>query len=153
MYAPSHLQTFNWVLEEVLLVQCKAETRAEIIEAFIMLAKCCKDIGNFQSLTAIVLALNHPFIRQLTTSWSAVSDNGWKTLEIIERFCLECKDTGVWEMRDAMNRVIDIPQAQRLIIPFWGLYLMEMMYAAEACSHIRELVYFDKFRKMADPAR
>jgi len=57
---------------------------------------------------------------------------------------------GEWKIRDAMNA--PTPD-QKVIIPFWGLYLMEMRFASEAATELRELVYFDRFRKMADPAR
>ena len=103
-------------------------------------------------MTAIVLGLNHPFIRRLTNSWSNVSDCGWTQLEALEALCLDCSvRIPSWKIKDVMDESLE---SKRIIIPFWGVYMMEAKIASDSDSFIRPLLFnWDRFRKMSQVTR
>lgn len=100
-------------------------------------------------MTAIVLGLNHPFVRQLTDIWSRISDRGWILLESLEKLCLDVNGHS-WKLFEEMEASL---HKREQIIPFWGIYLLKTKFAAQASRGIGDLVYFDRYRRLAQATR
>jgi hypothetical protein len=52
----------------------------------------------------------------------------------------------IWNLKEVMD---DALESKTCIIPFWGVYMMEAKFATEADDKIRDLVYFDRYRRLA----
>ncbi|KAJ3390493.1 Guanine nucleotide exchange factor lte1 [Lobulomyces angularis] len=158
--------TFQWVLSEILLTKDLA-TRIDILDAFILLARSCKELGNYQTLILILLALQHPSVRSLTSTWSGLSDKGWSTIESLEKYALDCSlENKSWKIFDDMEEFLFSEKSKRenkVIIPFIGIYLMNLSiiwkilpsqiranhFLKKSNSSLKELdqlIYFKKFR-------
>jgi hypothetical protein len=102
-------------------------------------------------MAAILLGLTHPFVRRLTNSWANVSDRGWLLFDSLEKFSLDCSvRQSSWNLKEVQEEELE---SKKCIIPFWGIYMMEAKFAAEADSSIRDLVYFDRYRRLAQVTR
>ncbi|CAF4421277.1 unnamed protein product, partial [Rotaria magnacalcarata] len=48
--------------------------RSKVIKHLIKIAKCCKDMKNFNSMFAIVSGLDHKSVQRLQSTWERVPD-------------------------------------------------------------------------------
>ncbi|CAF3464910.1 unnamed protein product [Rotaria sp. Silwood1] len=78
-------QEMYWTITEILreshLIQ-----RSKVIKHFIKIAKCCKDMKNFNSMFAIVSGLDHKSVQRLQSTWERVQDKHKKIFEVRKIF-------------------------------------------------------------------
>jgi len=129
--------------------------RVRTIEFFIDVAKECINVGNFNSLMAIVAGLSLPAIARLKKTWQKVEKS---KLEILQH---QLNPTGnftsyratlkaaIWRSEGAKN------QAETIIIPFFGLLMKDLLLIYQRCS--RRLpnghLNYAMFRQFADQVR
>ncbi|XGW30970.1 hypothetical protein V3C99_009715 [Haemonchus contortus] len=107
------------------LRQLKKKHRVEVIEYFIDVAKECCEIGNFNSLMAIVAGLSLPAVTRLKRTWSRVEKS---KLEILQH---QLDPTGNFlsyraTMKAAQWRAETVGSSQKIVIPFFVLLLKDL---------------------------
>ncbi|KAK5965417.1 hypothetical protein GCK32_009865 [Trichostrongylus colubriformis] len=107
------------------LRQLKKKHRVEVIEYLIDVAKECCEIGNFNSLMAIVAGLSLPAVTRLKRTWSRVEKS---KLEILQH---QLDPTGNFlsyraTMKAAQWRAETVGSSQKIVIPFFVLLLKDL---------------------------
>ncbi|EYC14957.1 hypothetical protein Y032_0038g3542 [Ancylostoma ceylanicum] len=107
------------------LRQLKKKHRVEVIEYLIDVAKECCEIGNFNSLMAIVAGLSLPAITRMKRTWSRVEKS---KLEILQH---QLDPSGNFlsyraTMKAAQWRAESAGSCQRIVIPFFVLLLKDL---------------------------
>lgn len=128
-WSPNLLNTvkrFNefglWV-GTMILTPKKAKTRGQRMEKFILLAQKLKELGNFQTMMAIVSSLNNAALLRLKWSWGFVSKSSRQTFLGLEEIMSSAGSFK--EYRAALKA------AQPPIVPFIGLTLSDLTFAEE----------------------
>uniref|UniRef100_A0A158P8E7 Ras-GEF domain-containing protein n=1 Tax=Angiostrongylus cantonensis TaxID=6313 RepID=A0A158P8E7_ANGCA len=114
----------SFVATEVLR-QLRKKHRVEVIEYLIDVAKECCEIGNFNSLMAIVAGLSLPAIIRLKKTWSRVEKS---KLEILQH---QLDPSGNFlsyraTMKAAQWRAETAGSSQKIVIPFFVLLLKDL---------------------------
>ncbi|VDM62784.1 unnamed protein product [Angiostrongylus costaricensis] len=107
------------------LRQLRKKHRVEVIEYLIDVAKECCEIGNFNSLMAIVAGLSLPAIIRLKKTWSRVEKS---KLEILQH---QLDPSGNFlsyraTMKAAQWRAETVGSNQKIVIPFFVLLLKDL---------------------------
>ncbi|ESO03361.1 hypothetical protein HELRODRAFT_140568, partial [Helobdella robusta] len=104
----------------------KKKNRARMIEYFVDVAKECINIGNFNSLMAILGGLNMPAIQRLKKTWAKVNK---EKFEILERLSNPCGNfnsyrsslkAALWRSEGASD------DRERIIVPFFSVMLKDI---------------------------
>ncbi|OXA65017.1 Ras-GEF domain-containing family member 1B-A [Folsomia candida] len=150
----SYVQWFNrlsyYCASEICKMQ-KKKTRIRVIEYFIETARECFNIGNFNSLMAIIAGLNMSPVARMKKTWAKVNLSQLAVLEhqmdpssnfTSYRSTLKA---AVWRSAGATD------ERQRIVIPFFSLLVKDLYFLNEGCAsqlgngHIN----FDKFWQLA----
>ncbi|CAH1246192.1 ras-GEF domain-containing family member 1B-like isoform X3 [Branchiostoma lanceolatum] len=129
----------------------KKKHRARVIEFFIDVARECFNIGNFNSLMAIIAGLNMSPVARLKKTWSKVDTCKFDVLEH------QMDPTSNFSnyrasLMAALHRAAGAhSNRERIVIPFFSLMVKDIYFLNETCSnklpngHVR----FEKFWQLA----
>lgn len=150
----SYVQWFNrlsyFVATEVCM-HLKKKNRVRMIEYFIDVAKECINIGNFNSLMAIIAGLNMNPIQRLKRTWAKVNKDKFEILEHqmnpsgnFSSYRSSLK-AALWRSEGANE------DRERIVIPFFSLFVKDMYFVNEGCSNRLENghINFEKFWQLA----
>ncbi|KAG5891691.1 hypothetical protein JTB14_021161 [Gonioctena quinquepunctata] len=149
-----YVQWFNRLSYFVATQVCKYQKkkmRVRVVEYWIETGRECFNIGNFNSLMAIIAGLNMSPISRLKKTWSKIHSGKFAILEhqmdptsnfSSYRSTLKA---AMWRSEGATD------QRQRIVIPFFSLLVKDLYFLNQGCSsrlpngHIN----FDKFWQLA----
>uniref|UniRef100_A0A0A1WIQ7 Ras-GEF domain-containing family member 1B-A n=1 Tax=Zeugodacus cucurbitae TaxID=28588 RepID=A0A0A1WIQ7_ZEUCU len=113
----------------------KKKQRVRIIEYWIETARECFNIGNFNSLMAIIAGLNLAPISRLKKTWSKVQSAKFSVLEHqmdptsnFNSYRSTLK-AAMWRSEGATE------ERERIIIPFFSLFVKDLYFLNEGCSN------------------
>ncbi|RZF45847.1 hypothetical protein LSTR_LSTR014226 [Laodelphax striatellus] len=134
----SYVSWFNklsyFVATEV-VKHVKKKQRVKVTEFWIEAARECFNIGNFNSLMAIIAGLNMSPISRLKKTWSKVPSAKFSVLEhqmdpssnfSSYRSTLKA---AVWRSAGATD------ERQRIVVPFFSLLVKDLYFLNEGCSN------------------
>nr|XP_011412291.2 ras-GEF domain-containing family member 1B isoform X4 [Crassostrea gigas] len=131
----------------------KKKNRVRIIEYFVDVAKECINMGNFNSLMAIIAGMNMTWVSRLKKTWSKVNRAKFEILEHqmdptsnfgIYRSCLKA---AMWRSEGAEAG----SKEEKIIIPFFSLFVKDLYFLNEGCSNKLPNgdINFEKFWQLA----
>lgn len=129
----------------------KKKQRVRIIEFWIETARECFNIGNFNSLMAIIAGLNLSPISRLKKTWSKIQSAKFSVLEHqmdptsnFNSYRSTLK-AAMWRSEGATN------ERERIIIPFFSLLVKDLYFLNEGCSNRlpNGHINFEKFWQLA----
>uniref|UniRef100_A0A674PCS4 RasGEF domain family member 1B n=1 Tax=Takifugu rubripes TaxID=31033 RepID=A0A674PCS4_TAKRU len=136
----AYVEWFNrlsYLVATEICMPVKKKHRARVIEFFIDVARECFNIGNFNSLMAIISGMNMSPVSRLKKTWSKVKTAKFDILEVSLNF----------KPRDSESR----SRLRRIVIPFFSLLIKDIYFLNEGCAsrlpdgHIN----FEKFWELA----
>ncbi|XP_043272594.1 uncharacterized protein [Venturia canescens] len=150
----SYVQWFNRLSYFVATEVCKhakKKQRVRVVEYWIEAARECFNIGNFNSLMAIIAGLNMSPISRLKKTWSKVQSAKFSILEhqmdpssnfSSYRSTLKA---AMWRSAGATD------ERQRIVVPFFSLLVKDLYFLNEGCSNKlpNGHINFEKFWQLA----
>ncbi|XP_005110065.2 ras-GEF domain-containing family member 1B [Aplysia californica] len=150
----SYVQWFNrlsYLVASEITSHMKKKNRVKMVEYFIDVAKECINIGNFNSLMAIIAGMNLSPVTRLKKTWAKVNRD---KLQILEhqmdpsnnfssyRSCLKA---AMWRSEGAGE------EREKIVIPFFSLFVKDLYFLNEGCASKQEdgTVNFQKCWQMA----
>ncbi|XP_063446007.1 ras-GEF domain-containing family member 1B-like isoform X1 [Mytilus trossulus] len=129
----------------------KKKNRVKVIEYFLDVGKECINIGNFNSLIAIIAGLNMSQVSRLKKTWAKVNTAKFEILEHqmdpsnnfgSYRSCLKA---AMWRSENATNA------REKIVIPFFSLFVKDLYFLNEGHSSKLENgnINFEKFWQLA----
>uniref|UniRef100_A0A8C7C6R7 RasGEF domain family member 1B n=1 Tax=Oncorhynchus kisutch TaxID=8019 RepID=A0A8C7C6R7_ONCKI len=127
----AYVQWFNrlsFLVATEICMPVKKKQRARVMEFFIDVARECFNIGNFNSLMAIISGMNMSPVSRLKKTWSKVKTDKFDILEVIVHLSFKT-----------------------IVIPFFSLLIKDIYFLNEGCSNRMQNghVNFEKFWEMA----
>ncbi|XP_037114963.1 ras-GEF domain-containing family member 1B-A isoform X1 [Syngnathus acus] len=113
----------------------KKKQRAQVVEFFIDVARECFNIGNFNSLMAIISGMNMSPVSRLKKTWSKVKT---AKFDILER---QMDPSGNFynyrtALRGATQRSITANSSrEKIVIPFFSLLIKDIYFLNESCAN------------------
>lgn len=132
----------EWIIQLV-LHESDSKKRGLLIKYFIKLADRLRQIRNFNSVMAIVSALNAAPISRLRKSWEAVSSKYRSIFANLRTLMDHSRNFAVYRQT---IKVTGLP-----CLPFLGLFLTDLVFMNEGNPNLRNgerHLNFDKYRKM-----
>ncbi|GAB0097103.1 ras-GEF domain-containing family member 1B [Sergentomyia squamirostris] len=150
----SYVQWFNrlsYLVATSIVRHGKKKQRVRLMEYWIEAARECFNIGNFNSLMAIVAGLNMSPIARLKKTWAKVQSAKFSILEhqmdpssnfSSYRSTLKA---AVWRSCGATD------ERQRIVIPFFSLLVKDLYFLNQGCSNrlSNGQINFEKFWQLA----
>ncbi|XP_055684324.1 ras-GEF domain-containing family member 1B-like [Lutzomyia longipalpis] len=150
----SYVQWFNrlsYMVATSIVRHGKKKQRVRLMEYWIEAARECFNIGNFNSLMAIVAGLNMSPIARLKKTWAKVQSAKFSILEhqmdpssnfSSYRSTLKA---AVWRSSGATD------ERQRIVIPFFSLLVKDLYFLNQGCSNRlpNGQINFEKFWQLA----
>ena len=134
----SYVQWFNrlsYLVATEIVMQTKKKQRVRIVEYWIETARECFNIGNFNSLMAIIAGLNMSPITRLKVTWAKVSSAKFAVLENqmdpssnFNSYRSTLK-AAMWRSAGATD------DRQHIVIPFFSLLVKDLYFLNEGCSN------------------
>ncbi|XP_075161587.1 ras-GEF domain-containing family member 1B [Haematobia irritans] len=134
----SYVEWFNrlsYLTASEIVKYPKKKQRVRIIEYWIETARECFNIGNFNSLMAIIAGLNLAPISRLKKTWSKVQSAKFSVLEHqmdptsnFNSYRSTLK-AAMWRSEGATE------ERERIIIPFFSLFVKDLYFLNEGCSN------------------
>ncbi|XP_016959390.1 ras-GEF domain-containing family member 1B [Drosophila biarmipes] len=134
----SYVQWFNrlsYLTASEIVKYPKKKQRVRIIEYWIETARECFNIGNFNSLMAIIAGLNLAPIGRLKKTWAKVQSAKFSVLEHqmdptsnFNSYRSTLK-AAMWRSEGATE------ERERIIIPFFSLFVKDLYFLNEGCSN------------------
>ncbi|KAL9910806.1 ras-GEF domain-containing family member 1B isoform 2-T8 [Glossina fuscipes fuscipes] len=134
----SYVEWFNrlsYLTASEIVKYPKKKQRVRIIEYWIETARECFNIGNFNSLMAIIAGLNLSPISRLKKTWSKVQSAKFSVLEHqmdptsnFNSYRSTLK-AAMWRSEGATE------ERERIIIPFFSLFVKDLYFLNEGCSN------------------
>ncbi|KAF0039415.1 hypothetical protein F2P81_007650 [Scophthalmus maximus] len=129
----------------------KKKQRAQVIEFFIDVARECFNIGNFNSLMAIISGMNMSPVSRLKKTWGKAKTAKFFILEH------QMDPTGnFYNYRTALRGAAHRSQTansnrERIVIPFFSLLIKDIYFLNEGCANRlpNGYVNFEKFVELA----
>ncbi|CAF3299866.1 unnamed protein product [Rotaria socialis] len=136
-----------WTITEIMrennLVQ-----RSKVIKHFIKIAKCCKDMKNFNSMFAIVSGLDHKSVQRLQSTWERVPDKHKKTFEELKSLLDLSRNMSVY--RNLLKNESVVPP----IIPMFPVCMKDLTFINLGNPTQDDgLINFEKLRMIAKEIR
>uniref|UniRef100_A0A8C7EZM3 RasGEF domain family member 1B n=1 Tax=Oncorhynchus kisutch TaxID=8019 RepID=A0A8C7EZM3_ONCKI len=133
----AYVQWFNrlsFLVATEICMPVKKKQRARVMEFFIDVARECFNIGNFNSLMAIISGMNMSPVSRLKKTWSKVKTDKF---DILERGFLFMGQKSIFP--------------HTIVIPFFSLLIKDIYFLNEGCSNRMQNghVNFEKFWEMA----
>ncbi|XP_076263601.1 ras-GEF domain-containing family member 1B-like isoform X3 [Rhynchophorus ferrugineus] len=149
-----YVQWFNRLSYFVATQVCKCpkkKQRVKIVEYWIEAGRECFNIGNFNSLMAIIAGLNMSPISRLKKTWNKIQSGKFPILEhqmdpssnfSSYRNTLKA---AMWRSAGATD------QRQRIVIPFFSLLVKDLYFLNQGCSNKlpNGHINFEKFWQLA----
>lgn len=136
---------FNYItryIEHAILLPQEASTRAQLIHYWIKVASRCFDINNYQTLKAIVSALNTPPVQRLKRTWAYTPKKSLTKLEALNDLMSEANNYGQYREHMGMvsTTVVHGKSVQlireehyaRPTVPFLGTFILDITYLLAA---------------------
>ncbi|XP_025244062.1 ras-GEF domain-containing family member 1C isoform X3 [Theropithecus gelada] len=154
----SHLEAYvKWfnrlcyLVATEICMPAKKKQRAQVIEFFIDVARECFNIGNFNSLMAIISGMNMSPVSRLKKTWAKVKTAKFFILEH------QMDPTGNFcnyrtALRGAAHRSLTAHSSrEKIVIPFFSLLIKDIYFLNEGCANRlpNGHVNFEKFLELA----
>lgn len=150
----AYVQWFNrlsYLVASEICSHLKKKNRVKLVEYFIDVAKECINIGNFNSLMAIIAGMNMNPVARLKKTWAKVNKVKFGILELqmdpsnnfgSYRSCLKA---AMWRSQGASD------SREKIVIPFFSLFVKDIYFLNEGCANKSENgnINFQKFWKLA----
>uniref|UniRef100_A0A8C6WP76 Ras-GEF domain-containing family member 1B n=1 Tax=Neogobius melanostomus TaxID=47308 RepID=A0A8C6WP76_9GOBI len=112
----------------------KKKQRAQVLDFFIDAAQECLNIGNFNSLMAVMSGLSMAPVSRLRRTWNRVNTDKFHILE-----CLMDPSCNFYNYRTALRGAKQRSRTahsshEKMVIPFFSLLLKDMYFLNEGCS-------------------
>ncbi|XP_035391839.1 ras-GEF domain-containing family member 1B-B isoform X1 [Electrophorus electricus] len=150
----AYVEWFNrlsYLVATEICLPVKKKHRARVLEFFIDVARECFNIGNFNSMMAIITGMNMSPVARLKKTWSKVNTDKF---EILEHQMDPSNNFYNYRtaLRGATQRSSTAHTArEKIVIPFFSLFIKDIYFLNEACAsrlpngHIN----FEKFWELA----
>lgn len=131
----SYVQWYNrlsYFVATEICMHLKKKNRVRMIEYFVDVAKECINIGNFNSLMAIVGGLNMPSIQRLKKTWAKVNREKFEILEHLSNPCGNFNNyrsslkAALWRSEGASE------DRERIVVPFFSVLLKDIYMLNES---------------------
>ncbi|XP_070187302.1 ras-GEF domain-containing family member 1B-like isoform X2 [Littorina saxatilis] len=134
----SYVQWFNhlsYVVASEICSHLKKKNRVRMLEYFIDVAKECINLGNFNSLMAIIAGINMNPVARLKKTWARVNT---AKFDILEHQMDPSNNFGsyrsslkaaMWRAQCATN------DRERVVVPFFSLFVKDLYFLNEGCSN------------------
>jgi len=141
----------SYFIATEICMHLEKKNRVRMIEYFIDVAKECINIGNFNSLMAIIAGLNMNPIQRLKKTWEKVNQ---EKFHVLEHQMNPASNFGSYRssLKAALWRSEGaVEDRERIVIPFFSLYIKDMYFLNEGCSNRIDNghVNFEKFWQLA----
>ncbi|XP_061554451.1 ras-GEF domain-containing family member 1B-B-like [Phycodurus eques] len=124
----------SYLVATEICMPVKKKHRARIIEFFIDVAQECFNIGNFNSLMAIITGMNMSPVARLKKTWSKVNTDKF---EILEHQMDPSSNFSNYRtaLRGATQRSETAHSVQeKIVIPFFSLLIKDIYFLNEGCA-------------------
>ncbi|XP_044190035.1 ras-GEF domain-containing family member 1B-B-like [Thunnus albacares] len=124
----------SYLVATEICMPVKKKHRARIIEFFIDVAQECFNIGNFNSLMAIITGMNMSPVSRLKKTWSKVNTDKF---EILEHQMDPSSNFSNYRtaLRGATQRSETAHSIQeKIVIPFFSLLIKDIYFLNEGCA-------------------
>uniref|UniRef100_A0AAQ4PGF9 RasGEF domain family, member 1Bb n=1 Tax=Gasterosteus aculeatus aculeatus TaxID=481459 RepID=A0AAQ4PGF9_GASAC len=133
----AYINWFNrlsYLVATEICMPVKKKQRARIIEFFIDVAQECFNIGNFNSLMAIITGMNMSPVARLRKTWSKVNTDKFEILE--HQMDPSSNFTNYrTALRGATQRSETAHSSQeKIVIPFFSLLIKDIYFLNEGCA-------------------
>ncbi|KFZ66880.1 Ras-GEF domain-containing family member 1B, partial [Podiceps cristatus] len=151
----AYVEWFNRLSYLVATEICMKKHRARVIEYFIDVARECFNIGNFNSLMAIISGMNMSSVSRLRKTWAKVKT---AKFDILEHQMDPSSNFYNYRtaLRGAAQRSLTAhSNREKIVIPFFSLLIKDIYFLNEGCAsrlpngHIN----FEKFWELAKQVR
>ncbi|XP_078407005.1 ras-GEF domain-containing family member 1C-like isoform X2 [Cetorhinus maximus] len=150
----AYVKWFNrlcYLVATEICMPAKKKHRAQVIEFFIDVARECFNIGNFNSLMAIISGMNMSPVSRLKKTWGKVKTAKFFILEH------QMDPTGNFynyrtALRGAAHRSLTAhSNREKIVIPFFSLLIKDIYFLNEGCANRlpNGHVNFEKFLELA----
>ncbi|KAG7230251.1 hypothetical protein INR49_024355 [Caranx melampygus] len=150
----AYVRWFNrlcYLVATEICMPAKKKQRAQVIEFFIDVARECFNIGNFNSLMAIISGMNMSPVSRLKKTWGKAKTAKFYILEH------QMDPTGnFYNYRTALRGAAHRSQTansnrERIVIPFFSLLIKDIYFLNEGCANRlpNGHVNFEKFMELA----
>ncbi|XP_071260506.1 ras-GEF domain-containing family member 1B-A-like isoform X2 [Salvelinus alpinus] len=150
----AYVEWFNrlsFLVATEICMPVKKKQRARVMEFFIDVARECFNIGNFNSLMAIISGMNMSPVSRLKKTWSKVKTAKFDILEH------QMDPSGnFYNYRTALRGATQRSRTanstrEKIVIPFFSLLIKDIYFLNEGCSNRMQNghVNFEKFWEMA----
>ncbi|GAB6026437.1 hypothetical protein CHUAL_012636 [Chamberlinius hualienensis] len=150
----SYVQFFNrmsYFVATEICMHLKKRHRIKAVEYFIEVARECFNLGNFNSLMAIIAGLNMSPISRLKKTWAKVNTAKFDILEhqmdptsnfASYRSTLKA---AMWRSQGAID------DREKIVIPFFSLLVKDLYFLNEGCANklSNGHINFEKFWQLA----
>uniref|UniRef100_A0A667WPF6 RasGEF domain family, member 1Bb n=1 Tax=Myripristis murdjan TaxID=586833 RepID=A0A667WPF6_9TELE len=130
----SWFNRLSYLVATEICMPVKKKHRARAIEFFIDVAQECFNIGNFNSLMAIITGMNMSPVSRLKKTWSKVNTDKF---EILEHQMDPSSNFSNYRtaLRGATQRSETAHSSQeRIVIPFFSLLIKDIYFLNEGCA-------------------
>lgn len=128
-------QITAWVAETV-LYERETRRRAGLLKHIIKIAEKCQHLGNYDTLMAILAALNSTAIERLRRTWEFVPNRSKVTLAELRRITDHSRNYAEYR---AKLRATSPP-----CTPFLGVYLTDLVFTGDGNPDVRRQLIPDK---------
>ncbi|ORX93040.1 ras GEF [Basidiobolus meristosporus CBS 931.73] len=115
-------QVTNWVAETI-LSENEPRKRVALIKHFISIGERCRQLNNYNTLTAVLAGFNSAPIHRLRRTWELVNSKSTATLDSLKKLMSSTRNFGVY--RDELHSV------NPPCVPFLGLYLTDLTFVED----------------------
>ncbi|PIK44532.1 putative ras-GEF domain-containing family member 1B isoform X4, partial [Apostichopus japonicus] len=151
----AYVEWFNrlsYLVATEVCMHIKKKHRAKLIEYFIDVARECFNIGNFNSLMAIMSGLNMCPVGRLKKTWGKVNMDKF---EILEHQMDPTSNFTTYRqsLKAGMQRALTAQEGacDKIVIPFFSLLVKDLYFLNEGCSNKTDNghINFQKFWQLA----
>ncbi|XP_046901043.1 ras-GEF domain-containing family member 1B-B isoform X1 [Hypomesus transpacificus] len=124
----------SYLVATEICMPVKKKHRARALEFYIDVARECFNIGNFNSLMAIITAMNMSPVSRLKKTWSKVNTDKF---DILEHQMDPSSNFSNYRtaLRGATQRSVTAHSSQeKIVIPFFSLLIKDIYFLNEGCS-------------------
>ncbi|CAF1169998.1 unnamed protein product [Adineta steineri] len=155
IYGIPHLEKFLklpnkemfWTITDIVR-ESNLMQRSKVIKHFIKIAKCCKDMKNFNSMFAIITGLDHKAVQRLQQTWERVPDKYKKLFDELKSLLDVSRNMSVY--RNLLKNELVAPP----IIPMFPVCMKDLTFIHLGNSTQDEgLINFEKLRMIAKEIR
>ncbi|RVE68678.1 hypothetical protein OJAV_G00095240 [Oryzias javanicus] len=141
----------SYLVATEICVPVKKKQRARVMEFFIDVARECFNIGNFNSLMAILSGMNMTPVSRLKKTWSKIKT---AKFDILEHQMDPSSNFYNYRtaLRGAMQRSRTAHSSrEKIVIPFFSLFIKDIFFFNEGCASRlpNGSINFEKFWELA----